>query len=103
MLGYHNINEHFQFDVMNDTEPSPKDVAEYEDTLHQHQAAVLFYNQQVGDPLTKRIHGVAKSNGIPVVGVDEFVPPQTSYVQWLMQTLQTLDTALSTTVETSKQ
>jgi zinc/manganese transport system substrate-binding protein len=95
LLGYRSINERFQFDVMNDTEPSPKEVAGYEDSLRRHQAAVLFYNRQVTDPLTKRIQGIAKSSGIPVVGVDEFVPPRTSYDNWLVQTLQTLGKTLA--------
>jgi zinc/manganese transport system substrate-binding protein len=94
LLGYRSINEHFQFDVMNNSEPSPKEVAGYEDSLRRHRAAVLFYNQQVTDPLTKRIQGIAKSSGVPVVGVDEFVPPQTSYGRWLVETLQRLDKAL---------
>jgi zinc/manganese transport system substrate-binding protein len=94
LLGYHNINEHFQFDVMNDAEPAPKEVAEYEDSLRQHRVAVLFYNQQVTDPLTSRIKTIAKSSGVSVVGVNEFVPPGTGYVQWLVQTIQTMDKAL---------
>jgi zinc/manganese transport system substrate-binding protein len=94
MLGYQSINARFQFNIMNDVDPSPKEVANYEDSLRQHRAAVLFRNLQVTDPLAGRMQGIAKSSGVPVVGVDEFVPPRTGYGQWLVQTLQRLDRAL---------
>lgn len=94
LLGYGNLNAHFQLDVMNESEPSPKEVAEYEDSLRLHKAALLFYNEQVTDPLTDRMQQIAKKSGVPVVGVDEFVPPKTSYVQWLIETLKKVDTAL---------
>ncbi|MGA8571534.1 MAG: hypothetical protein WB560_03585, partial [Desulfobaccales bacterium] len=66
----------------------------YENSLRQHQVAVLFYNQQVTSPLTKRMQDIAKAAGIPIVGVDEFVPPHTGYVKWQVETLQALNKAL---------
>ncbi len=94
-LGYNSINQKFQFNVMNDTEPAPQDVINYENSLRQHQVAVLFYNQQVTSPLTKRMQDIAKTAGIPIVGVDEFVPPRTGYVKWQVETLQALNKALT--------
>lgn len=93
-LRWTSLNEKFQSDVMNDTEPSPAEVARYEDTLRQRKAALLFYNRQVTDPLTDRLRAIAKESGVPVVGVDEFVPPNTSYVQWQLQTLRAIGQAL---------
>lgn len=93
-LRWTSLNEKFQSDVMNDTEPSPTEVARYEDTLRQRKAALLFYNRQVTDPLTDRLRAIAKESGVPVVGVDEFVPPKTSYVQWQLQTLRAIGQAL---------
>ena len=93
-LGYRSINERFQFNVMNDTEPSPQDVGSYEDSLRQHRVAVLFYNRQVTDTLTERLRDVARKSSVPVVGVDELVPPDTGYVQWLTQTLEAIGKAL---------
>ena len=99
LLGYDSINQKFQFNVMNDTEPAPQDVTGYENSLRQHQAAVLFYNQQVSNPLTKRMQDLAKTAGIPIVGVDEFVPPHTGYVKWQVETLQALNKALKNQVK----
>ena len=93
-LGWVSLGEKFQFDVMNDTEPSPAEVARYEDNLRQHNVALLFYNRQVTDPLTDRLRALARASGVPVVGVDEFVPPNTSYAQWQMQTLAAIEHAL---------
>ena len=93
-LGWTSLGEKFQFDVMNDTEPSPAEVARYEDNLRQRKVALLFYNRQVTDPLTDRLRALAKASGVPVVGVDEFVPPHTGYVQWQRQTVRSIEQAL---------
>ncbi|OYV36151.1 MAG: ABC transporter substrate-binding protein [Thiomonas sp. 20-64-5] len=93
-LRWTSLGEKFQFDVMNDTEPSPAEVARYEDTLRHRQVALLFYNRQVNDPLTDRLRAIARESGVPAVGVDEFVPPHTSYVQWQLQTLRAIEQAL---------
>ena len=94
-LGWISLGQKLQFDVMNDTEPSPADVAHYEDNLRQHKVALLFYNRQVTDPLTDRLRTIALASHVPVVGVDEFVPPKTNYIQWQLQTLSAIDQALS--------
>lgn len=99
LLGYKSINEKFQFGVMNDTEPTPGEVAAYENSLRGHQAAVLLYNQQVGSPLTRRMQDIARKAGVPVVGIDEFVPPHTGYVQWQVNTLNALKSALKQRAE----
>jgi zinc/manganese transport system substrate-binding protein len=93
-LGYRSLNEHFQFSVMNGSEPSPQEVVRYENSLRQHKVSLLFYNQQVTDSLTERLRKIANESGVPVVGVDEFVPPNTSYPQWLMETLKAVGKAL---------
>lgn len=94
LLGYKSINEKFQFDVMNDSEPTPREAAAYENSLRRHQAVLLLYNQQVTSPLTRRMQDIARKAGVPVVGVDEFVPPHTGYVQWQVNTLNALNKAL---------
>ena len=41
--------------MMNDTEPSPTQVAAFEDSLKDGQAKILFYNTQVTDDTTTRL------------------------------------------------
>ena len=40
---------------------------------------MLFYNSQVTDDLTARLQKVARESKVPVVGVSETEPPNTSY------------------------
>lgn len=94
LLGYNSINQKFQFDLMNDSEPAPREVAAYENSLRRREAVLLFYNQQVTSAVTRRMLDIAKTAGVPVVGVDEFVPPDTGYVQWQVNTLNGLSKAL---------
>ena len=95
-LGWTSEGETFQFNVMNDTEPSPAEVIRFESALRQRRVALLIYNLQVSDPLTDRMRAVAAASGVPTVGVDEFVPPNTGYVQWQLQTLRAVGRALDT-------
>lgn len=93
-LGWSNEGEAFQINMMNDTEPSPAEVVRFESALRQRRVALLIYNHQVTDPLAQRMRAIAAESGVPTVGVDEFVPPNTGYVQWLLQTLQAVGRAL---------
>lgn len=96
LLGYDSVNRKFQFNVMNNTEPSPAEIVRYSNSLRQHKVSVLFYNKQVNDPLMQTIKTIARQAHIPIIGVDEFVPPNTGYVQWQVDTLSTLEAALKT-------
>ena len=94
-LGWKSEGETFQFNVMNDTEPAPAEVVRYESALRRRKVALLIYNRQVSDPLTQRMRDIARQSEVPTVGVDEFVPPHTGYVQWQVQTLQAVERALA--------
>ncbi|HTO64847.1 MAG TPA: zinc ABC transporter substrate-binding protein [Bradyrhizobium sp.] len=88
-------NQRFQLAVMNDTEPSASDIAEFENDLKNRQVKVLFYNSQVSDDLTKRLLDLANASHVPVVGVTETEPPGTNYQTWMMSQLDALEKALS--------
>ena len=45
-LGLTMRNERFQLAIMNDTEPSARDVAAFEQDLKDHKVRVMFYNKQ---------------------------------------------------------
>jgi len=75
----------FQADIMNGTDPSAQDVAAERSLLTQHQVKVFLYNQQVTDSLTQSLVTLARSNGIPVVGVYETMPePGYDYQSWML-------------------
>jgi zinc/manganese transport system substrate-binding protein len=87
-LGFKMLNYDFQVKIMNDAEPTADETASFQKSLTSKRAKILFYNSQVTDPTTERIQELARSAGIPIVGVTETQPPeQSSYVQWMMHEL----------------
>ncbi|HTW26321.1 MAG TPA: zinc ABC transporter substrate-binding protein [Acetobacteraceae bacterium] len=94
-LGLAMHEQRFQIAVMNDTEPSARDTAAFERDLHEHRVRVLFYNSQASDPAAARLLHIARSAGVPVVGVTETEPNGVDYQHWMLGTLDALDHALS--------
>ncbi len=88
-------NERFQLAVMNDTEPSARDVAAFEQDLKTHKVRVLFYNKQASDKLVGHLVDLARASNIPVVGVTETCPPGMSYQDWMMSELDDTGKALA--------
>lgn len=93
-LGLTMRNQRFQLAVMNETEPSARDIAAFEDDLRNRRVKVLIYNNQVSEKLTDRLRDIASKSGIPVVGVSETMPANVSYQKWLLSELEALDKAL---------
>jgi zinc/manganese transport system substrate-binding protein len=94
-LGLTMRNERFQLAMMNDTEPSARDLAAFERDLKEHKVKVLIYNSQVSEKLTERLRDVAGKSKVPVVGVTETMPPNISFQDWVLGELDALDKALS--------
>ncbi|MFN7094603.1 MAG: metal ABC transporter solute-binding protein, Zn/Mn family [Burkholderiales bacterium] len=84
----------FQWKIMNDTEPSPKMLAEYQALLTKRQVKVLFYNNQVADLIAKNILELARINQINIVGVTETMPNNTSINDWLLNEINLTHNAL---------
>ncbi len=94
-LGLDMHNEKFQTAVMNSTEPSPADVAAFEDDLKGHKVRVMLYNSQADDAAVKRLVGIAKASHVPVVGVSETEPAGKTYDVWMLDQLNALSQALA--------
>ena len=94
-LGLTMRNQSFQLSMMNDTEPSARDVAAFENDLKEHKVKVLLYNSQVSEKLTLRLLDIAKQAKVPVVGVTETQPANVSFQDWILGELDALDKALS--------
>jgi len=94
-LGLDMRNGGFQLAIMNDTEPSPRQVAAFEDDLRQRRVKVLIYNSQVTDDTTSRLKRIAQDSGVPIVGVTETMPAGMTYVQWMVTQLDALQAALT--------
>lgn len=94
-LGLTMRNERFQLAMMNDIEPSARDVAAFESDLRERKVKVLIYNSQVSEPLTKRLRDIAVKARIPVIGVTETMPSDGNFQDWIRGELDALDKALS--------
>ena len=94
-LGLDMHNKRFQTAVMNGTEPSPADVAAFEDDLKGHKVRAMLYNSQADDAAVKRLVGIAKASHVPVVGVSETEPAGKSYEVWMLEQLNALNQALA--------
>ena len=88
-------NQAFQTAAMNDTEPSARDLAAFENDLKQHAVRALIYNKQVSDKLTDRLIAIAKKAKVPVVPVTETMPGGVSFSEWMLGELDMLDKALT--------
>jgi zinc/manganese transport system substrate-binding protein len=95
-LGLDMRNQRFQLSIMNDTEPSARDIAAMEDDLRTGKVKAFIYNGQVSDPLTERLLGIAKESGVAVVSVTETMPAGKTVQQWMLEQIDELGRALGT-------
>ncbi len=97
LIGLKVHNEKFALSVMNNAEPTPSEVAGFENDLKGHKVKAMLYNAQASEPSVQRLVQMAKDNGIPVIGVSETEPTNSTYQTWMLGQLDALDKALSPT------
>jgi zinc/manganese transport system substrate-binding protein len=96
-LGLTMLGNDFQWKIMNDTEPTPQIIASYQNLLTHKKVKILFYNNQVTEPVTKNMQELAKQQKIQVVGVSETMPNQLTINHWLRNEIQATIKALAVT------
>ena len=85
----------FAQSVEDGEDPSPIAAAAFDRVLSRHEVRVLIYNSQVTDSVTSRLRSEATTNGVPVVGMSETVPPGAGgYVAWQLAQARALLQAL---------
>jgi zinc/manganese transport system substrate-binding protein len=94
LIGLKVHNEKFALAVMNNAEPTASEVAGFENDLNGHKVKAMLYNAQASEPAVQRLVQMAKDNQIPVVGVSETEPPDSTYQTWMLGQLDALDAAL---------
>jgi zinc/manganese transport system substrate-binding protein len=95
LIGLKVRNGKFALAVMNNAEPTASEVAGFENDLKGHKVKAMMYNAQASEPAVQRLVQMAKDNNIPVVGVSETEPPNSTYQEWMLGQLNALDKALS--------
>jgi len=93
-IGLDMRNEDFQLAIMNGSEPSPSQIAAFENDLRTREVKVLLYNNQVSEEMTKKMQTVARDSGVPIVGISETEPPATTFQEWMLSQLNALEAAL---------
>ncbi len=93
-LGFRMQGVPFQLSMMNGVDPSPKQVQDFQRRLQQHRVKLVFYNSQVSSPLILHLLQQATLLGIPVVGIMETQPVQSTYYQWMSNQLKRVEQAL---------
>jgi len=88
-------NQRFQLAIMNDTEPSARDLAAVERDLRSHAVRAFFYNKQATTELVRHLLDIAHAAHVPVVGVTETEPAGLSYPQWMLMQLEQTERALA--------
>jgi zinc/manganese transport system substrate-binding protein len=88
-------NEKYALAIMNNAEPTPSEVAAFENDLKGKKVKAMLYNAQASEPAVAKLVQLAKDNSIPVVGVSETEPPNSTYQDWMLGQLNALDKALT--------
>lgn len=87
--------EAFSVALEQGNDPNPADATRFENAIKDHTIKALLYNLVVTDSVTTRLRDLAKSNGIPVVGVTENLPAgMESFQAWQVSQAKALLTAL---------
>jgi zinc/manganese transport system substrate-binding protein len=95
LIGLKVHNEKYALAVMNNAEPTPSEVAAFENDLKGKKVKAMLYNAQASEPAVAKLVQLAKDNNIPVIGVSETEPPNSTYQDWMLGQLNALDKALS--------
>jgi zinc/manganese transport system substrate-binding protein len=72
------------------TEPSPSAVAAMDELIAGHRIRLLLYNRQAVSPVTARLRDEALHAGIPVLALNETLPPHQSFQTWMLHNEQAL-------------
>ncbi|MCW2651965.1 MAG: hypothetical protein JWR32_2941 [Mycobacterium sp.] len=87
--------ESFAQSIEDGNDPSVADNQAIDAAITGKAIKVLLYNGQVTSPATERVKQLAQTNGVPVVGVTETLPPSDKNFQaWQLRQINEITTAL---------
>lgn len=94
-LGIKVKGQEFARQIMNESSPTPANIADFEQALETRSVQVLIYNVQMVSPLIERMRAQAQANHIPCVGISETQPLKTDYIVWMQAQVAAVDEALN--------
>lgn len=89
-LGYQVMDRHFAKAVEDGSDPSPKDIAELQAAIKNHQIAFFVNNSQASDSVVKNLVKLAQQNNVPVLNVTETKPKGKTYTEWMLNQYKAL-------------
>ncbi|POH59900.1 metal ABC transporter solute-binding protein, Zn/Mn family [Arthrobacter glacialis] len=87
--------EKFSEAVENGTDAAASTVTEMKTLLTGGTLAFLAYNEQTQSPQTEQLKADAQTAGLPVVDFSETLPAETSYLDWMVGNVSSLEQALA--------
>lgn len=87
--------EKFSEAIENGTDASAATVTGMKALLTGGTLAFLAYNEQTQSPQTEQLKTAAQAAGLPVVDFSETLPPETSYLDWMVGNVSSLEQALA--------
>jgi zinc/manganese transport system substrate-binding protein len=87
--------EGFAVAIEEASEPTPQAVAAMHALLADERVRVLIYNAQATSPITDGLRRLARQHGIPVVPMTETLPSHTTFQQWQIDQVRSLERALA--------
>lgn len=87
--------EKFSEAVENGTDAAASTVTEMKTLLTGGTLAFLAYNEQTQSPQTEQLKADAQAAGLPVVDFSETLPAETSYLDWMVGNVSSLEQALA--------
>lgn len=92
-LGYKVANNHFEIAVEQESDPSPKDIANMQKDIKEKRIAFFVSNIQEISPTVKKIMALADKHDVPVVKVTETLPAGKDYKTWMLDQLKQIENA----------
>lgn len=92
-IGYKVANNHFEVAVEQETDPSPKDIADMQTDIKDKKIAFFVSNIQEMSPTVEKMVKLADANDVPVVEVTETLPAGKDYKTWMLDQLKQIEDA----------
>ncbi|MET1247210.1 metal ABC transporter solute-binding protein [Sporolactobacillus sp. STCC-11] len=92
-LGYKVANNHFEQAVEEESDPSPKDIAQMQQDIEKKKIAFFVSNSQEMSPTVEKMVKLANKHHVPVIKVTETLPAGKNYKTWILDELKQIEEA----------
>lgn len=94
-LGFKMQGLDLQLKIMNDTEPSPKIIIDYQQQIKSNKLKLMYYNSQILSVNSLHLIDLARLHHLMIIAITETMPQNKTIVQWMEEGLNNTFTALN--------